>query len=257
MSLNKESGKQNVYNLIEFLESNKDASERVDCMGGSVDPTVFNALDAVYEPNQAFCLESDTEVSAYLLLDINKLLRIGYEKNGSCVEPMAVKYTLYPNADKLMIKTGKSAKEGKLVYIYYSGGSKINEQDEYMSFYYRAKLPKIACLSDMVVPISIEQIRTRIANLPDSEELDFVEENKIDESRLERLINEFLNGFQTRVIPMFPDYLEESDSSGQLSGEPVFTLDPSDTKGAEEAISVKLNSVGGKGRVRLRHKKGE
>ena len=112
-------------------------------------------------------------------------------------------------------------------------------------------------LSDMVVPISIEQIRTRIANLPDFEELDFVEENKIDERRLEKLINEFLKGFQTRLIPMFPDHLEGSDSSDQFSGEPVFTLDPSDTKGDEEAISVKLNFVGGKGRVRLRHKKGE
>ena len=181
-------GDSNVYDLVKFLdrairiqdEVNKDDEEKKNqpVYGSTVvNPMGYTLLDVLYDPNQSLCLENDTEVIIYLLLDNNKLLRMGFKKAQLIDNPMVVSFALYPNADKLMLRTGKSNRDGKLVYIYYAGGSKIREIDEYMGFEYRTKLPRIARISDVVTPTSIEQILQRAEekllplDLEDEEEL--------------------------------------------------------------------------------------
>ena len=267
MSLKNGSYKQNVNNLIEFLESNKDTLDRVDCEGTPIDSTSFDALEIVHDANQALSLESNSEIAVYLLMDFNKLLRIGYKKRKSCKGPMPVKFTLYPKADRLMLKTGRYGKNGKLVYIYYAEGSRIGDADEYIDFIYKTEFPEVAKLSDLIDPISIEQIRTRIekASIFENFELlddDIAEETQsskkpVDPKIIATAIRVYLNGMNGRVVPMFPDHLEEAEPDVQTPEWPTFTLDSKDTLAAEEAVCVKLNALAGKGRVRLRHKEGE
>lgn len=151
---------RNVYDLLKFLNNKMDSEEKAYGFT-TIDPMGYTTLSVLYDENQTLYLESPEEVATYLLLDTNKLLRMGYKKVNAGEDPMIVKFTLYPEADRLIVRTGKGNEIGKRVFIYYAGGSKIHEEEESLGYRVRKRIPRIAKLSDVIATTSVSQLINR------------------------------------------------------------------------------------------------
>ena len=147
-----------VYNLINFLKLKGNNDEDMAFWYSDIDYSDVSNLYSLFDNEQALCFESKEADFLFLILENNKLLTIGRELPNEKLAQSIFCFTLQTNADQYIMKA-KQERNGLALQLIDDNGKTIVYHPVYRTS--MNKLPKKCSLTDIIKPISFEQLYER------------------------------------------------------------------------------------------------